>query len=94
MKHETLIEILVKINDPKVMRAFLKDLCTEKELQDFSDRLDVAQRLLKKDTYEKISKETAMSSATIARVNRAIMYGDQGYLKALSLLKNSDIKNQ
>lgn len=79
MKHEKLIQHLLSIDSMELMGAFLKDLATEKELQDFSDRLEVATRLLDGKTYDQIAKEIKMSSATIARVNRAIMYGEGGY---------------
>lgn len=83
MKHEKLFEVILGLETIEELNDFFKDIATEKELQDLSDRLEVAKLLLDKKTYDQISKETKMSSATIARVNRALMYGDGGYRKAI-----------
>ncbi|AMC93025.1 hypothetical protein AOC36_03215 [Erysipelothrix larvae] len=79
VEHKRLYDTILKLKDLQQAEAFFKDLCTEKELKDFSDRLEVAEKLLEGKTYDQISKETSASSATIARVNRAIMYGKGGY---------------
>lgn len=86
MKHKKLYETILSIDNLNDLQAFFKDLATEKELQDFSDRLEVAKLLIDKKTYEQISRETKMSSATIARVNRALVYGDGGYIKGIESL--------
>lgn len=83
MRHIKLYEAIMKLESLEDCEDFLKDLATEKELQDFSDRLEVATLLLEGHTYEQISLATKMSSATIARVNRAILYGNGGYKKVI-----------
>ena len=40
--------------------------------------------------YQEISKQTSVSSATISRVNRCLVYGDGGYRTVLDRLKKGD----
>ena len=50
-----------------------------KELEDISQRLEVARLLKNGYNYQTISKETGASTATISRVNKCINYGSGGY---------------
>ena len=68
-------------------RAFFDDVCTIKELQDLSQRLEVAFLLDSGKNYQEISKATSVSSATISRVNRCLVYGDGGYRTVISRAK-------
>ena len=63
--------------------AYFSDLCTVRELQDMAQRLDVAILLREGKNYQEISAQTAVSSATISRVNRCLLYGKGGYRLAL-----------
>lgn len=83
MKHLEFYKAILSLETLEECEAFFKDIATDKEMDDFSDRLKIAELLLDGKTYEQITKETQMSSATIARVNRAITYGDQGYKTAI-----------
>ncbi len=56
-----------------------EDLFTIREIQDLSQRLEVAQLLRKQTTYTEIVEKTGVSTATIGRVNRALNYGAGGY---------------
>ena len=71
-------------------QAFFKDVCTIKELQDLTQRLQVAMLLDQGRNYQEISKQTSVSSATISRVNRCIVYGDGGYRTVLDRLKEGE----
>ncbi|NLC65788.1 MAG: TrpR-like protein [Clostridium sp.] len=79
-----LYKAVLSLKNEDACRRFFKDICTPKELKDLEDRLMVAQLLLKGLTYEKITEKTGMSSATIARVNRALVYGEGGYKEVLT----------
>lgn len=59
--------------------SFFGDLCTEKELIDMSQRLEVASLLRKKMNYIEISKATGASTTTVSRVNKCLTYGNEGY---------------
>ena len=65
---------------------FFEDVCTIKELQDMSQRLDVALQLKKGKSYQEISKNTGASTTTISRVNRCLVYGNGGYREILDKL--------
>lgn len=68
-------------------RNFLRDLLTEAELKEFINRWKVAQMLNEKISYEEISKETGMSSTTIARISKWLTNGMGGYKLILSRMK-------
>ena len=59
--------------------AFLRDLCTVRELQEFGQRWAVAQLLSEGVPYHAIGERTGASSATISRVNQWLRYGRGGY---------------
>ncbi len=67
--------------------AYFEDLCTIKELSDMSQRLDVAVLLAKGASYQKITEQVDVSTATIGRVSRCLNYGTGGYRAAIEKLK-------
>ena len=69
--------------------AYFADLCTVRELQDMAQRLDVAILLREGKNYQEISAQTAVSSATISRVNRCLTYGSGGYRTMLQRLEKT-----
>ena len=54
---------------------FFEDLCTVPEIKAMSQRLYVAKLLSDKCVYSDIVNKTGASTATISRVNRALIYG-------------------
>ena len=66
---------------------FFEDVCTVKELQDFSQRFQIAVLLDQGLNYQSIVKEADTSSTTISRVNNCLNYGSGGYRDALLRLK-------
>ena len=58
---------------------FFEDVCTVNEILSLSQRFEVARLLREKRTYLEISEETGASTATISRVNRSLMYSNDGY---------------
>ena len=64
-------------------KIFFEDICTMKELETMSQRLEVAKMLLDKKTFNEIVSATGASTTTISRVNRCLNYGDGGYRKVL-----------
>ena len=74
------------LNDKNECSNFFEDIFTVRELQDISQRLQVAQLLKEGKSYQIISKETGASTATISRVNRCLLYGSGGYNMILERL--------
>lgn len=66
--------------------AYFEDLCTIKEIQDMSQRLDTAILLSKGISYQKIAEQVEVSSATIGRVSKCLNYGTGGYKKVIDQL--------
>ena len=83
---EGLYEALLKVENKKEMALFLEDLCTIKELESMSQRLQAAKMLLDNKTYNEIVEETDISSATLARVSKCVRYGQGGYKKIITKL--------
>ena len=64
--------------------AFFEDICTLREVQDLSQRLEVARLLHEGKNYLEVSRETGASTATICRVNKCLHHGSGGYRAVLS----------
>ena len=84
---DRLFEILLTLESVEEYRAFFDDICTIKELQDISQRLEVAGMLHQGKNYQEVSRETGASTATICRVNKCLVYGSGGYRLALEKVK-------
>ena len=69
---------------------FFQDVCTIKELNDMAKRLEAARMLSQGSNYREVTQATGMSTATISRVNRCLVYGKGGYRAALSRLNPED----
>jgi TrpR-related protein YerC/YecD len=65
---------------------FFEDLCTVGELRAMAQRLQVADLLRRGTTYEEIARLTGMSSATVSRIKRFLLYGADGYRRVLERL--------
>lgn len=78
-----LVATFARIGDEKTMRDFLRDVMTEKEIIEIAARLEAARMLRAGETYAAISKETKLSSRTIARISEWLQNGQGGYAAAL-----------
>lgn len=67
--------------------SYFEDLCTIKEIQDMAQRLDTAILLSKGMSYQKITQEVDISTATIGRVSKCLNYGSGGYVEAIKKLE-------
>lgn len=80
---DTLFRAILKLESVEECYAFFEDVCTIKEMQDISQRFEVATLLHEGQSYLQISAKTGASTATIGRVNKCLHYGSGGYKKAL-----------
>lgn len=83
---EKLFEAIAKIESAEECFAFFEDLCTIKEIQAMSQRFETAIMLESGKSYNEITAEAGVSSATIGRVNRCLNYGTGGYASVISKL--------
>ena len=88
---DRLFEAVLRLESVDECYDFFRDLCTIKELQDMSQRLSVAVMLDEGNSYQAISERTGMSAATISRVNKCLMYGNDGYRMAIDRLREAGI---
>ena len=84
---KALFEAILSLSSVEECEMFFQDICTIKEIQDISQRYEVARMLDEGKFYQEIARETGASTATISRVNKAIQYGAGGYLLALERRK-------
>lgn len=89
-KMDYLSKAFLSLENEDLCRRFLVDITTPKELKDMKERLDVARLLNEGKTYEKIIEETGMSSTTIARINRTLHYGTDGYKEVLEKIEEKN----
>lgn len=82
-----LYSALVKISSVEECKDFLDDLLSKKELESISGRVHCAKLFLDGKTYQEVTKETTVSSATLARVSKCVKNG-KGYAKVLLKDKN------
>jgi len=81
-----LYKAILALDSENDCKKFLRDLLTEKEIKEFTNRWKAARMLDKKVSYEKIAKETGMSSTTIARIQKWLINGMGGYRLILKRL--------
>lgn len=84
---DDLFEAILQLKTVDECYKFFEDVCTVKEIQAISQRLEVAKMLVEKRVYSDIVKETGASTATISRVNRSLTYGNEGYDLVFSRIK-------
>lgn len=86
---DRLFESFLKLETLDECYAYFEDLCTIKELNDMSQRLQVAQLLSQGLSYQKISEQVDVSTATIGRVSKCLNYGPGGYRSTLKKLEET-----
>lgn len=76
---DKLFHAILALNSVEECYLLFQDMCTVKELEAMSQRLEVAKQLRQGLNYNTVSENTGASSATISRVNKCLLYGDGGY---------------
>lgn len=87
---DDLFEAILKLENVEECYRFFEDICTIKEIESISQRLEVAKLLKLNKTYNEIEDATGASTATISRINRALNYGADGYNTVLKRLGFDD----
>lgn len=78
-KFEKFFNAVAKLKTKEDCKKFFEDVCTIKEIEDMTQRLEVAELLSKGSNYQEVVKRTGASTATISRVNKCLNYGAGGY---------------
>ena len=87
---DLLMKAVLELRTEEDAYRFFEDICTIAELKSIAQRLEVAALLRRKVTYQEIVRITGASSATISRVNRALLYGADGYNQVLEALEGNE----
>ena len=76
---DQLFSAILSLENKEECYAFFEDVCTVNEILSLAQRFEVAKMLNEGFTYLEISKHTGASTATLSRVNRSLIYGNDGY---------------
>lgn len=87
---DRLFSVISELKTQEDCYAFFEDLCTIKEIQDMSQRLEVALQLSQGRSYQEVNADTGVSTATISRVSKCLTYGSGGYSKALDIINGKE----
>ncbi len=82
-ENKQLLDAVIAVRNEADAKAFLRDLLTPQEIEEFSKRLEAARLLLWKVRYESIVQKTGLSSTTIARISKFLNGPIGGYRKIL-----------
>jgi TrpR-related protein YerC/YecD len=85
---QRLCEAFSVCKDKKELYAFMRDLMTETEIDEFAHRLTAAVMLYDGKSYDAVAAETAMSTTTIARVSKWLQQGTDGYKTVLARIQH------
>lgn len=80
---ENFFNAILQLRSVEECKRFFEDICTIKELQDMSQRLEVAFLLNEGKSYQEVLAKTGVSTATISRVNKCLNYGSGGYKETI-----------
>ena len=86
---DLLFEAILSLRDTQECYCFFEDICTIKELQSLIQRFQVACQLDAGKNYMEVYESTGVSSATISRVNKCLVYGNGGYRMALDRMNEA-----
>jgi len=89
-KNKQFIEAILALKNISEAKYFLRDIMTEKEIREFSNRLEAASLLTQDVQYNAIIESTGLSSTTIARISKWL----KGPLGGYRLILNRITQNQ
>jgi TrpR-related protein YerC/YecD len=87
---DQLCEAVMTLKDKEECLHFLEDICTISEFKALAQRFEVARMLDEGEKYEDIVEQTGASTATISRVKRCLVYGEDGYTAVLGNMKSKN----
>lgn len=87
---DSLFDAILSLKNTEECYAFFDDLCTITEIKDMAQRLQTATLIDQGISYQKISEQTGVSTATISRVSKCLNYGAGGYRTIIDRMKEGD----
>ena len=89
---DELFEAVLSLENEEECYRFFEDLCTITEINAMAQRFQVARLLDEKKTYSEIEESTGVSTATISRINKCLVYGADGYQLVIDRRKTAEGK--
>lgn len=86
---KNLVDLLVEIDDRKLMNDVLKNLLTNDEYNEVATRLEVFKRLINGDTQREIAESLGVGIATVTRGSKELKFGPKGVLRVLCSWRKS-----
>ena len=80
-------EVVGRLRSQAEVKDFFKDLFNRQERLMLVRRLQIAEMLLQEKTYREIQERLRVGSNTIARVERWLHFGRNGYRRALTKVR-------
>ncbi len=83
-----LYDALLGLKSRAEAAAFMRDLCTQAELDAFAERYAIARALSKGTSYRDVAEDLNASITTVTRVAHWLQHGQGGYRTAISRRTN------
>ena len=86
-----MFDAILTLEEEEECYKFFEDVCTVNEVLSLAQRFEVAKMLTQGHTYMEVAEQTGASTATIARVNRSLYYGGEGYEMVFARLREKGL---
>lgn len=89
-KSPDLIKVFLSLKNEDELKAFFRDLMSERDLREFAMRWEVAKKLDAGVSFSQIQEETGESPVTITKINRWLKEGCGGYKMMIERVKGEN----
>ena len=89
-KSPDLIQTFLSLKNENELKAFFRDLMSERDLREFAMRWEVAKKLDAGVPFLQIQEESGESPVTITKINRWLKEGCGGYKTMIDRMKNRE----
>ena len=86
-----MFDAILTLEEEEECYKFFEDVCTVNEVLSLAQRFEVAKMLTQGHSYMEVAEQTGASTATIARVNRSLNYGGEGYEMVFARLREKGL---
>lgn len=87
LKSPDLIEVFLSLKNKDELKAFFRDIMSERDLRELDMRWEVAKKLDAGVPFLQIQEETGQSPVTITKINRWLTEGCGGYKMMIERMK-------
>ena len=87
VKSPDLLDVFMSFKNKDELKAFFRDLMSERDLREFAMRWEVAKKLDAGVPFSQIQEESGESPVTITKINRWLKEGCGGYKMMIDRFK-------